>query len=79
MIGQNTTLEEDIGAIYYQTDTDGKVMPISGWVTPSVWLDFKLDATGSYTENYMPYGVETDFLQDKYYLMIQDLGINILA
>lgn len=79
LIGRNTTLEEGAGAIYYQTDAEGKVMPISGWVTPSVWLDFKLDATGSYTENYMPYDVETDFLQDKYYLMIQDLGINLLA
>ncbi len=79
LLGAEYTVPDSNG-VYYDTAADGKVMPIGSWVTPDIF-----NGVGINSENYglltyyIDYGVETNFLQDKYFDMIKDLGINVLT
>ncbi len=64
---------EYVNSVYYNQDAQGKVMPIGSWIAPSTWNGSK---DGVY---YSDYGMETNFLQEKYFDMIEELGINLLT
>lgn len=59
---------------YAKSDADGLVMPIGAWVCPTNY-----PAKSNIGTDLAGYGIETNFLQEKYYDMIDDLGINQLT
>ena len=59
---------------YAKSDEDGLVMPIGAWVCPTTY-----PARSNIGTDLAGYGIETNFIQDKYYDMIEDLGINQLT
>ncbi len=66
LLGNATlTAKESDNVSYLQDDNGNAVMPISGF-----WGPKKIESEAD--------GVETNFIQDKYYQMIADLGINLI-
>lgn len=59
---------------YAKSDKNGLVMPIGAWVCPTNY-----PAKSNIGTDLASYGIETNFIQDKYYDMIEDLGINQLT
>lgn len=69
-----TKLEEEQTYSLAKNDDDGAVMPIGAWVCPTVY-----PAMSSVGTDLAEFGIELNFLQDKYYEMITDLNINQLT
>ncbi len=59
---------------YAKSDENGLVMPIGAWVCPTNY-----PAKSNIGTDLAGYGIETNFLQEKYYDMIDDLSINQLT
>lgn len=76
LVGKVTKLSSSVAAISYDTDADGMVMPIGAWIAPSNWNGYNNAGSLIYMTDF---GMETNFLQKKYYNMIQELGINLLT
>lgn len=76
VVGKVTELSTSVAAISYDTDADGLVMPIGAWIAPSNWNGYNNAGSLIYMTDF---GMETNFLQKKYYDMIQELGINVLT
>ena len=74
LIGNIEKLSTDgTGTIQYQVDENNQlVMPIGSWIGPNTWNGFHA-ASGTYLSDF---GMESNFLQEKYYAMIGELGIN---
>ena len=72
-------LVSEVTSVSYRTYTDGsKVMPIGSWITPDTFAGVRMSGS-NIAADCIDYGVETNFLQQKYYDMITDLGINLLT
>jgi len=69
-----TELEQEYTYSLAKADEAGAVMPIGAWVCPTVY-----PAKSGIGTDLAEYGIEVNFLQDKYYDMITDLGINQLT
>lgn len=73
LVGAAKLSTDGAGTMQYQMDENNQlVMPIGSWVGPTVWSGFHA-ASGTYLSDF---GLESNFLQKKYYDMIDDLGIN---
>lgn len=67
-------LEQEYTYSLAKVDEAGAVMPIGAWICPTVY-----PAKSGIGTDLAEYGIEMNFLQDKYYDMITDLGINQLT
>lgn len=69
-----TLITETYTYTYAKSDANGLVMPIGAWISPTTY-----PARSAIGTDLAGYGIETNFLQEKYYDMIDDLGVNQLT
>ena len=73
LVGASELSTDGIGTLQYQVDENNQlVMTIGSWLGPTTVSGFH-PASGTYLSDY---GLESNFLQKKYYDMIEELGIN---